>query len=246
MPRLLSSIVVLGLVTPAVLAFPVATPHAAVPHAVHPSVSHLALSALAARVSVAQGPALRRTAMGLAQTHTSSFTTVGVTWRHDPAVGTVEAQVRWRSSGSWSAWRSLAGDSDDAPDAGSRDAGPALRDGTAPLWVGRADGVQVRVTSAGIGPRDMRVELVDPGSSAADTSVGTAPRDSASALESQPSILTRADWGADESLRRGNPSYTSTVKVGFVHHTDTANDYSEAQTPAMIRSIYAYHVLSNG
>ena len=32
----------------------------------------------------------------------------------------------------------------------------------------------------------------------------------------------------------------------FVHHTATTNDYSEADVPAIIRSIYAYHVQANG
>jgi hypothetical protein len=246
MSRLLSSVVVLGAVTPAVLALPVTTPHAAVPHPVAVHVAHLALTSVPAPLTTAQGPALRRTTLGVPQTATSSFTTVGVTWQHDPAVGDVTAEVRWRRGGAWSAWRSLAGDSDDAPDANSVDAGPALRDGTAPLWVGRADGVQARVTSSGLAPKDVRVDLVDPGTSAADATVGRTPRDSASAMEAQPPILTRADWGADESMRVGKPSYNATVKVGFVHHTDTANDYTEADTPAVLRSIYAYHVKSNG
>ncbi|MCU1590742.1 MAG: N-acetylmuramoyl-L-alanine amidase, family 2 [Frankiales bacterium] len=247
MPRLLSSLVVLGAVAPAVIALPVATPHAATPHPVKATVARVALTSVAAPVSAAQGPALRRTALGLGATATKSFSTVGVTWQHDPSVGSVTAEVRWRSGGRWSAWRSLAGDSDDAPDAGSVDAGATLRDGTAPVWVGHGDGVQVRVTTAGgIAPRDVRVDLVDPGTSAADATVGTAPRDSATAVESQPPILTRADWGADESIRVGHPSYSATVKVGFVHHTDTANDYTIDQTAAVIRSIYAYHVKSNG
>jgi hypothetical protein len=247
MPRLLSSFAVLGVVTPAVLALPVATPHAASPHPVAPSVAHLALDPVAAPVGAAQGPALRRTAMGLGRRATKAFSTVGVTWRHDPAVGAVSAEIRWRRAGSWSPWRGLAEGSDDVPDAGSHDTGPALRDGTAPVWVGRADGVEARVTTAtGIAPRDVRVDLIDPGTSPADATAGDAPRDSASAAESQPAVLTRAEWGADESIRRGSPSYNTTVKVGFVHHTDTANDYTMDQTAAVIRSIYAYHVKSNG
>ena len=247
MPRLLSSLAVLGVVTPAVLALPVATPHPAVPHPVTPSVAHVPLGTVASTTTAPQGPALRRAAFGLDQTATRRFSMLGVTWAHDPSVGGVSAKVRWRSQGSWSAWRDLSGDSDDAPDAVSPDAGGSLRDGTAPLWVGASDGVQVRVTSAdGRSPRDVRVDLVDPGTSAADAGVGRAPRDTASAREDQPTILTRADWGADESLRRGNPSYNSTVKVGFVHHTATANDYTITETPAVIRSIYAYHVKSNG
>lgn len=248
MPRLLSSLAVLGIVTPAVVALPVATPHAAVPHPVQPHVAHVALGAVAAPVGSTQGPALRRVALGLARTATAPFRMVGITWAHDGAVGEVAAEVRLRSSGGWSGWQPLGGLADEGPDPVSRDtASHALRDGTSPLWVGRADGVQVRVTtSGGIAPRDVRVDLVDPGTSTADAAIGTAPRDAASAQESQPAILTRADWGADESIRRGNPSYNDTVKVGFVHHTDTANDYTMADTPAVIRSIYAYHVKSNG
>jgi hypothetical protein len=246
-PRLLSSLAVLGVVTPAVLALPVATPHAAVPHPVKPSVAHVPLGGAAAPATAVQGPALHRVALSVDRSVTGSFSMLGVTWAHDPAVGAVTAQVRWRAGGAWSAWRSLAGDSDDAGDAGSRDAGPTMRDGTAPLWVGHADGVQARVSAAGgVTPRDVRVDLVDPGTSAADASIGSAPHDTASAREDQPAILTRADWGADESIRRGTPSYNTTVKVGFVHHTDTANDYTMEQTPAVIRSIYAYHVKSNG
>jgi hypothetical protein len=246
-PRLLSSLAVLGVVTPVVVAMPVATPTVVAPRAVQTSVAHVALTPVAAPVTAVAGPALRRAALGIAQTPTKRFTTLGVTWKHDPSVGDVTADVRWRAGGRWSAWRTLSGESDDAPDAGSTDITAALRDGTAPLWVGPADGVQVRTSVVGgVAARDLRVDLVDPGTSAADAGIGAVPRDAAAAVEAQPSILTRQDWGADESIRRGNPSYNATVKVGFVHHTDTANDYSQAQTAAMIRSIYAYHVKSNG
>ena len=73
---------------------------------------------------------------------------------------------------------------------------------------------------------------------------------SAEAATGQPKIYTRAQWGADESIRLhecpGGPDYSSTIKIGFVHHTVSTNDYSAAQVPAMIRSFYAYHVLGNG
>ena len=32
----------------------------------------------------------------------------------------------------------------------------------------------------------------------------------------------------------------------FVHHTDTPNGYAPGDVPAIIRSIYTYHVRSNG
>jgi hypothetical protein len=72
------------------------------------------------------------------------------------------------------------------------------------------------------------------------------PSGTAHAPRRRPEILTREQWGADESIRRGTPDYTSTVKVGFVHHTASSNDYTAAQAAAMVRGIYAYHVKSNG
>ncbi len=62
----------------------------------------------------------------------------------------------------------------------------------------------------------------------------------------QPTIYSRAQWGADESIRNKSALRYGTINGGFVHHTVNANDYTEAQVPAIIRSIYAYHVKSRG
>src|SRR3954467_15982473 len=91
-PRLLSSLAVLGLVTPAVIGLPVLTAPTPKPHPVAPSVAHVGLAPLAAATT---GPALRRAAVGIPARTTKPFTTVGVTWRHDPAVQGVTAAVRW-------------------------------------------------------------------------------------------------------------------------------------------------------
>jgi hypothetical protein len=121
------------------------------------------------------------------------------------------------------------------------------RPGTEPLWVGDADGYQVRVdVRRGTLPRGLRVDLVDPGSSAADSSVGAGrAMQSAHAEAGQPAILTRAQWGADESIRTTAPRYNTTVRTGFVHHTAGANGYSAAEVPKILRGIYAYHVKGN-
>jgi len=69
---------------------------------------------------------------------------------------------------------------------------------------------------------------------------------SAMKVSPKPQIFSRAQWGADEKLReKGLPDY-GTIKTGFVHHTVNANDYTKADVPAIIRSIYAYHVISRG
>jgi len=95
-------------------------------------------------------------------------------------------------------------------------------------------------------PADLRVDLVDPGVSDADASVTAQPMAAAGAAVTQPAILTRAQWGADESLRNGFAGYGETIKAGFVHHTTGASDYTSAEVPALIRSIYAYHTQTLG
>ncbi|MFD5573108.1 peptidoglycan recognition protein family protein [Streptomyces cadmiisoli] len=62
----------------------------------------------------------------------------------------------------------------------------------------------------------------------------------------RPAIVTRRGWGADETLREKEFSYTKSVKAAFVHHTATGNNYTCAQAPSVIRGIYRYHVKSMG
>jgi uncharacterized protein with LGFP repeats len=65
-------------------------------------------------------------------------------------------------------------------------------------------------------------------------------------IGARPRIVTRRGWGADETLRERNFSYTKTVKAAFVHHTASGNNYRCAQASSVIRSIYRYHVKSSG
>nr|WP_262505564.1 peptidoglycan recognition protein [Streptomyces sp. TRM68367] len=62
----------------------------------------------------------------------------------------------------------------------------------------------------------------------------------------RPRIVTRRGWGADEKLREKRFVYTKKVKVAFVHHSASGNNYSCSQAPSLIRSIYRYHVKSMG
>lgn len=66
----------------------------------------------------------------------------------------------------------------------------------------------------------------------------------------QPAVVSRAGWGADESLRckaDGTPksswSFYPTKKL-IVHHTVTAN--ADPDPAATVRAIYQYHVQSRG
>lgn len=110
-------------------------------------------------------------------------------------------------------------------------AGPGSPDGT-------RDGT-ASVPSAGPGAA--------PGRSLAEVDPPAAPfAASLVGVRSPMPIYSRADWGAGRVPSQQHPSYASQVSAVVVHHTDTSNNYSPSDVPAMIRSIYSYHVLTRG
>jgi uncharacterized protein with LGFP repeats len=61
-----------------------------------------------------------------------------------------------------------------------------------------------------------------------------------------PAVITRAQWGADESMKCPNTVYDNGVRAGIVHHTAGSNDYGPQDSAAIVRSIYAYHTRTLG
>ncbi len=188
---------------------------------------------------------------------TDAFRLVSANW--DPGtLGTgATVQIRTKAGDAWSDWTDLE-QTDVGPDAGSPDALAAeqvgARDTSEPVWLDApADAVQTRVVG-GTQPSGLELTLIDPGKSAADANPGAAsvPASSAFAASPRPQILTRGDWGADESLRTKNCKtidYSSTIKVGFVHHTahgTNANNYTAEEVPALLRAIYSNDVNNRG
>lgn len=57
----------------------------------------------------------------------------------------------------------------------------------------------------------------------------------------EPPIVSRAGWGADESLSPDPSEYNADVKAVFVHHTAGSNDYTCAESASIVRAVYAYH-----
>ena len=55
-----------------------------------------------------------------------------------------------------------------------------------------------------------------------------------------PPIVTRAQWGCNEALRKPGQSYNSIVEKIVVHHTVTPNNPTDPA--AVVRSVYQYHV----
>ena len=95
-------------------------------------------------------------------------------------------------------------------------------------------------------PEDVEVALVDPGTSAADALPASGRVGQGERRTAMPPIITRAQWGADESIRRWDPEYAPTIKAATLHHTADRNTYTAADVPGMMRSIYAYHTVNRG
>lgn len=175
------------------------------------------------------------------------FTVAGVSWSGASAVASkdITINVRVRESGSWGSWQTLS-IPDEGPDAGAAEARTA-RTGTVPLVSSGANGIQVRVdTATGVQLPDLKVTTIDPGQSEADDDlVPTLPPGTATAAATQPSIITRAAWGADEKLRKPT-TLNSTVKAITIHHTAGTNNYTPETAAAQVRGIYAYDTLGLG
>ncbi|HLV05790.1 N-acetylmuramoyl-L-alanine amidase [uncultured Georgenia sp.] len=67
----------------------------------------------------------------------------------------------------------------------------------------------------------------------------------AAAAVPRPTIVSRAGWGADESLMRWQPKDVE-LRAAVVHHTAGTNSYTQAQSPSIVRGIYHYHAVSRG
>jgi len=169
---------------------------------------------------------------------------VGVTWPKNAVTAGDQFQIRTLTGATWSQWQTLDADQGDGPD--PAEAATATQ-GTSPYVVTGASKYEVRsLTTDQTTPTEARVQVVDPGTSSADNVQSPdSASGAAAAAASKPYIYTRAQWGADERLRRAAPSYGQ-VQLAFVHHTVSSNLYSRTQVPEMIRGIYAYHVKSLG
>ncbi|WP_406830290.1 peptidoglycan-binding protein [Pedococcus sp. KACC 23699] len=169
------------------------------------------------------------------------FTVAGISWASTTSLSAddVTVQVRVKEAKGWTAWELLPVP-DDGPEAGTPESVGA-RLGTTPIVTDGGTGIQVRVdTPQGRTLPDLQVTTIDPGTSPADKDLtARTPAASASAAAAQPTIITRAQWGADESLR-GSKTLSSTIKAITIHHTAGTNDYTPETAAAQVRGIYAY------
>ena len=160
------------------------------------------------------------------------FDLVGLRWR---GTGSVRFSVR-SAKGGFGPWLDAAPEEDDQPDLRSRESAATrgFRVGN-PTWVGPSDGIRYRIEgrvtqlrAAFVRSPELRIPL------RAVASAGSPP------------IVSRAAWGADESIRRNAPEYAPNIRLAIVHHTAGPNTYSPAEAAAIMRGIEIYHVKSNG
>jgi flagellar hook assembly protein FlgD len=160
------------------------------------------------------------------------FDMVGLHWRGS---GTVTFRTR-SLAGVWSAWRPARPEAEDLPDRGTSEAAarPGWKLGNA-YWTGPANSIQYR-----LGGEVTRLRAFFIWSDPDDRPVR------APARAGQPAIISRAQWGADESIVRAAPSYADRVRFAVVHHTAGTNSYSASESAAIVRGIERYHVIANG
>jgi uncharacterized protein with LGFP repeats len=186
----------------------------------------------------------------------------------DDLTGTTAKVRAKRPDGSWGPWYTAytveTGRADSAPPHGPR--------GTEPIFVGRTTSVQIAITRPAVaGPppvaakvaknakpplgyvpaaverplgQDINAVLISPPQGPVDPH--WVPPDAVSAPGQPPQIISRAQWGADESIRCGTPVYDNGIKAGIVHHTAGSNDYSPQDSAEIVRAIYAYHTRTLG
>jgi hypothetical protein len=155
--------------------------------------------------------------------------------------GATEAtiDVRGLAGGVWTEWLTLQGEPDEQPDKNTREYHNQVFAG--PAWLGHnITSVEMRVTS-GVA-RKLTLHSID-SEPAKTTGPGVKPAGADTPL---PFIKTRADWGADESMRSDAPTYASRVDFAVVHHTVNSNSYSASDSASLVRGIYYFHTQVNG
>jgi hypothetical protein len=164
------------------------------------------------------------------------FSLVGVEWSA-PARAGIALRTRV-AGGAWGPWAaaSVLGHGPDAP--ASADNGRRFGE---PIWVGAATDVQLRSASAvhGVRLHFVAARAAGPREATAAAALPLA-QPVLDAGPGQPPIIARAAWAQGHAPPRHVPEY-GTVKLAFVHHSESPNGYGAAQVPSILYSIFVYH-----
>lgn len=145
-----------------------------------------------------------------------------------------EIFVRAFRAGQPDEWTQLATNEEDLTADGS------TNDGSEPILVSGAERVQVATFAAE--PVEAQLQVY---SSAPAPAMMAAASTSSNLAWSNPDILSRKAWGANESIVK-KPYLYGKVTGAMIHYTAGSNTYSADDVPAILRSIQAYHVNGRG
>lgn len=186
------------------------------------------------------------------------------------SVETLRVRTATRA-GTFGPWHEVTfyGD-EDGPDKGTDEQRPTTYQHAQLLWVTEANSLQLAVRGAHVDAIDV-VVIDSLGLSAAVTasvassaSVGGAMVHQATlaatpfvpevdvipAVTGNVNLITRAQWGSDESLGSPEVTLADTLHMGIVHHTahrsaaNGANSYTAEEAPGIIRAMQIYHTRS--
>jgi N-acetylmuramoyl-L-alanine amidase-like protein len=230
--RILKAVAVsAGLAVPAVVVAPALSTQPYVPDPVEFELRAPAPEGGSAAVSTNR----KRTVLSPVIRAPKRFNLFGLRWR---GAKVSSLSVRVRAAGRWSPWTSVPVDPDHAPDVASAEHRGRWK-ASDPVWAGDADELRYRLRAQGP-VRDVKLHFVN----TRGTAKALAHLRQARAAADGPPIIGREAWGASKCPPRATPSYGN-VKLAFVHHTVSANDYGPADSAAMVLGICLYHRNSN-
>lgn len=133
--------------------------------------------------------------------------------------------VRFRRDGRWGSWVKLHDDGAEVADHWASGLVPGSD----------AEAYQVRLPPGAHAARAVVINTTDGRPRAASATAGECADATA--------VVTRCEWGADESMMTWTPEYHPIQKL-TVHHTATTN--GSADPAAMVRAIYRYQAVDRG
>lgn len=190
----------------------------------------------------------------LVKTKTKPFSLIGATWT-GKLPQNMQIQVKVHEPSGWTTWLPLEYHEDHGPNQAEVPSG-RVRSGTDPLVTAVSDGILIRTIGTDPQlPSDFAISLIHSPISPRDRNTFLGARaggfdrqglgavtTKSGAIVNRPEIITRAQWGADESWRDPTPQIGEKIIAGFLHHTATTNSYDPADGPGQMRDLYAYFI----
>lgn len=175
------------------------------------------------------------------------FLAVGFVWPQ--TAGHTHLKLRSSTDGAtWSEWQKLAHDADATNEQGEQVSNLALLPASTRF-------IQCQLESDAALINRLRVIFISPGATPrgtqeqlqSTTQTTYMSQQQASTKYPKPPVVTRTEWGCPDGqiTTHGTLSYTTVTHL-IVHHTATGNTVANNDWPAVMRSIWNFHIFSNG